>query len=359
MKNSIQELESQFTAKFIHIITKGKKVNTYKFALAKSILEFVENNRSTIEENIKNDTETPISYSIFANDFFRYYWRMAKYKLPQDIKNSDNKKNRPYPIQYAQKLFENLEQPQPERFIDVGEETKKKVSNAIMKKVFGKEKSSTSHVVPRFQKMVRGNSSKKEEIFYKNDEKNKQILVFPNAMKFFIENRFLLEKFVVLEWAKFIDHLKTAPSPAIISKIEEPDYDRDKSLKPFLKILRPFMKRCFYCNRKLNELKEEKLIHVDHFIPRSYVGVDRLWNLVLSCSRCNLKKSDSLAKDYVEKFIDSITLLRTDIKQLDISLKELDRGFGWKKEVDRIYTNCLDYGFMEIKKENFVEKQYD
>ncbi len=42
----MQELESQFTAKFIHIITKGKKVNTYKFALAKSILEFVEVNRS-------------------------------------------------------------------------------------------------------------------------------------------------------------------------------------------------------------------------------------------------------------------------------------------------------------------------
>ena len=60
--------------------------------MAKSILEFVENNRSIIEENIKNDKDTPIIYSVFANDFFRYYWRMAKYKLPQDIKNSDNKK---------------------------------------------------------------------------------------------------------------------------------------------------------------------------------------------------------------------------------------------------------------------------
>ena len=354
MKNSIQELESQFTAKFIHIITKGKKVNTYKFALAKSILEFVENNRSTIEENIKNDTETPISYSIFANDFFRYYWRMAKYKLPQDIKNSDKEKNRPYAIQYSQKLFENLEQPQPERFIDVDDKVKEKVSNAIMKKVFGKEKSSTSHVVPRFQKMVYGNSSKKEEIFYKNDEKNEQILVFPAAMRFFIENRFLLEKFVVLEWAKFLDHIKTAPG--IISKIEDPVFDRT-SLKPQEKILRRFFKNCFYCERDLENLPKDVKIHVDHFIPRSYIAEDELWNLVLSCSECNLNKSDSLAIDFKNNLIRDNNLAIHEIPELKKSLKNLDNNLDWVQEMIRIYDNCLEYGFTEISKSKILERK--
>ena len=42
---------------------------------------------------------------------------------------------------------------------------------------------------------------------------------------------------------------------------------------------------------------EKKLgakIHVDHFIPWSFVKEDKLWNFVLSCPECNIKKSNIL-----------------------------------------------------------------
>lgn len=46
---------------------------------------------------------------------------------------------------------------------------------------------------------------------------------------------------------------------------------------------------CFYCGKKLSGK-----IHVDHFIPWSFVKEDKLWNFVLSCPECNIKKSNIL-----------------------------------------------------------------
>lgn len=48
-------------------------------------------------------------------------------------------------------------------------------------------------------------------------------------------------------------------------------------------------KSCFYCGKKLG-----KEIHVDHFIPWSFVKDDKIWNFVLACPRCNRRKSDKL-----------------------------------------------------------------
>ena len=38
----------------------------------------------------------------------------------------------------------------------------------------------------------------------------------------------------------------------------------------------------------------------DHFIPWSFVKEDKLWNFVLSCPDCNIKKSDKLpSKNFI------------------------------------------------------------
>lgn len=36
------------------------------------------------------------------------------------------------------------------------------------------------------------------------------------------------------------------------------------------------------------------MIHVDHFIPWSFVKDDKIWNFVLSCASCNEQKSNKL-----------------------------------------------------------------
>lgn len=39
---------------------------------------------------------------------------------------------------------------------------------------------------------------------------------------------------------------------------------------------------------------KEGAIHVDHFIPWSFIKDDKLWNFVLSCPKCNEAKNDRL-----------------------------------------------------------------
>ena len=55
-----------------------------------------------------------------------------------------------------------------------------------------------------------------------------------------------------------------------------------------LKELYSTVKNCYWCNTKLNK----KNTHLDHFIPLSKGGLHTIDNLVLSCSCCNLKKSN-------------------------------------------------------------------
>lgn len=68
-----------------------------------------------------------------------------------------------------------------------------------------------------------------------------------------------------------------------------------------LAIYREILKRefeennCFYCGKKLG-----KTIHVDHFIPWSFVKDDKMWNFVLACPSCNMRKSNKLPEiDYL------------------------------------------------------------
>ncbi len=341
-------MNPDFLKEFFSIITRGRKSNTYKFALARSILEFVKENESKINENIKDSKDTPINYSTFAKDFFRYYWHQEKSKIPQNF-NTDSL---PRAVSIVKEIYK--EYPQPEKFDMVKEEIKSKAIKNIMDGVFNKYKNKTSQVVPRLQNIIVGKDTLEKETFYKNDENNKRILVNPKAMEFFIHYRILLEKLVVLEWAKFLDGIRTAPG--IISKIEDPVFDRT-SLKPQERILRRCFKNCFYCDRDLDDLPKEIKIHVDHFIPRSYVAEDELWNLVLSCSQCNLNKSDSLAVDFKNNLIknkdDEIS--KSKMPELEKSLKNLDSGSGWVQEMNRIYENCVKYGFTEISKSQILE----
>ena len=51
--------------------------------------------------------------------------------------------------------------------------------------------------------------------------------------------------------------------------------------------------RCQYCDKRLNKSR----FTIDHVIPKSKGGKTDWNNLVVSCSKCNTKKGDSLLKD--------------------------------------------------------------
>lgn len=73
---------------------------------------------------------------------------------------------------------------------------------------------------------------------------------------------------------------------------------------------------CFYCGRKL-----QKEMHVDHFILWSFVKDDKIWNFVLSCPACNIKKNNRVPnRDYltkIEKRNQKIQLLHNTLIQTE------------------------------------------
>ena len=90
-------------------------------------------------------------------------------------------------------------------------------------------------------------------------------------------------------------------------------------------------KTCFYCGKKLDEEK----IHVDHFIPWSFIKDDNLWNLVLSCPKCNLNKKDKLPNiDFLTRILDRNQTLLIDIYKTEMHnyhAKKLLNIYDWAK----------------------------
>lgn len=85
------------------------------------------------------------------------------------------------------------------------------------------------------------------------------------------------------------------------------EYKHYKSYKPYLK--KDFLDRCGYCN--LSDSSITTFFEVDHFIPRDAFKDD--WpecdttyeNLVYSCKKCNMAKSDFYEGDISKRVIEN------------------------------------------------------
>ena len=183
-----------------------------------------------------------------------------------------------------------------------------------------------------------GKTTKKTRVFYNYDDGKGVLTLKPKALLLFRNNYNVLIKSVYLEWAKYLEKINTMPM--LIAKVSMKPSRR--SLKFALKVLEKDFRQCFYCNTSLDEMET----NVDHFIPWSYVFDDELWNLVLSCGKCNSKKSDLLAgEDYLNDLVGRNRRWGPVIRPLERSLKKIDTGRGWQKEIELHYENCMDYGF--------------
>ncbi len=308
MKQDLEQL-------FLHIITKGKKDNTYKFALGKFLLEVAFH--ATDTKKIK------ISYDDIAEAFLKYYWfQECKYKIKQDFKQN----SQPQVISIIQKYCGT------EYIADSFDKYFKKhdFKNDIIQEI---KQKCLYDVIPRFQpdesnlfyKHFHERSSKKYKI---PNQENRYIILNEKTVSYFKSNYELFHKVLILEWAKFLE--KTNFTPKLIAKIENLGKTKRNSLLKHKKMLLSIDKsnKCFYCGCNL-----DSNIHVDHFIPWSYVYADEIWNLVLSCSSCNLKKSDYLpSKDCLEK----------------IKLRNFKYNFlQVNKDIDEYYHNCKKSGFLE------------
>lgn len=329
----MQITESDFLYYFNSIITKGKKGNTYKFALARFLLDYsYALDEAHIRNNIADNKLETIDLTIIAKAFLKYYWhQICKYKIKQNY----NTEKPPLIVKIMHDIFGKKYI--PESFESMPKEKIDNAQKEILKRCF-------VDVIPQFQNIPEGIKVSSMKIFYEYDKHF--LYVKPTALKFFKENYLLSSKATILQWGKFLEKTNLG-LPMLISKIESIKRHRG-SLEKVKLILLNYFDTCFYCNNTLSS--EKQMIHLDHFIPWPYVFEDELWNLVLTCRVCNLKKHSSLPSEkFIYKLVERNNEYSNTIGSLKKSLIRLDTGANYERTIIKHYQNCLDYGFTVVR----------
>jgi hypothetical protein len=210
---------------FNSILTKGKKDNTYKFALARFLVEYAHGlDNAYIQAKLEGSASETIEFSIIAKAFLEYYWhQICKYKMRQNY----NMDKLPLIVQIIQEVFGTKDI--PESFQSMKKEKILRAEAMIARRCF-------IEVIPRFQNITEGISvtCKKEFYEYYND----RIEVKPQALVFFKDNYSFLFKGIILEWAKFLERINIG-LPKLISKIQGDEPQRH-SLDKFKIMLRNY-----------------------------------------------------------------------------------------------------------------------
>ena len=321
---------------FVSIMTQGAKNNTYKFALARFLLDHCHG----------TGPRTDIRYAEIAGGFFDYYWMQeCKSRLRQGPSNQT-----PLVIQIIRDEFSDDYYPQ------TLDRIKRKEPAAVERCVGRITAKCFDDVVPRFEDdaehylgMRRGGSPDRRVFYhylameYDDSARNKRIdpgggiSLNPHAVEFLRDNYEPLFRTVVLEWIKFLEK-RNFGIPRMAEKIGGRMLGpRDQSR--FKRYLEPFADRCFYCNAGL---EPGRCTHVDHVLPYDYVGDTDLWNLVLACQSCNCAKSGGLPpRRYIVKLKERNSQYRNRIRQLEKSLDML----GGEHDIDWHYGNAGSHGY--------------
>ena len=313
---------------FLTILERGRKDNTYKFALARALLDYCQDHADASADALS------IPYEYFADKFLRYYYHQEfKFRMRQNFRPNVP----PRAINILRKVFGDA----PPGDIDlVDKDTLDQARRRILADIFGHARRKTSLVIPRFQKISVGLHGKDTRAFYEYDDDTQILTLKPDAFEFLKSNYPVLSKAVLAEWAKFLE--KVNPSlPMLVAKIEDHEAKRG-SLVKYRNIYMEHTCHCFYCRCHL----ERKRIHVDHLIPWSYLFDDNAWNLVLACQDCNLKKSSSLPQEeFRGSLIERNMKYYDTIPAMKLSLDQLNSGRGWVPEIVTQYERCAEYGF--------------
>lgn len=266
-----------------------KKTNTYKFGLIKSICD-------QIYDLAWNDIVQgyPLSYTKIFEKFAENYWNLVnKYELKQMSYNGKSEFSRIEII--LKNAASKYDIPSDISFQSLGEKERNRIIGAVTTEC-------KRCVIGALYNDFEGK-------LYSFDLKSEGIILSKSAYDYISKYKLEIEKINYYSWARFLE--KVNDDDALVRVLEKLDMStpKRKDLSMYRELLfREFQEnRCFYCGQILRSK-----IHVDHFIPWNFIKTDNLWNFVLSCPRCNIKKSGKLMNmDYV------IRLRNTNLDRLE------------------------------------------
>lgn len=273
-----------------------KKTSSYKYCFLKAILDNI----------FKCNTNYILSFEQIFDTVAEIYWNLVHiHGIKQYVMNKQKVASK------IEIVIENLVNQYKISSATPYEYLNENIKNELKQKT---NKELTTCVVGAFYGDTDGR-------FYEFSKKEKYIALNPIVYEYLVRHKYLVEKLNYYEWLRFLEKVNPMEnSYALANKLDE------ANKRSGLKKYRDFLEKeygqttCFYCEK---EIKEKK-IHVDHFIPWSYVKSDQLWNFVLSCDKCNIKKRDKLPNyKYLEKLIfrneEIGQLFRTDFVEYELA----------------------------------------
>ncbi|MED0688211.1 HNH endonuclease [Anoxybacillus ayderensis] len=246
--------------------SKSKNTTTYKFGLIKALIE----NLYSVNGNLE------LSYDRLFESFTKIYWNLVIHhhlrQANHSMKNSEIEKV----LTGFQKKYEI---PSDFRF--------DKISLVLQLELIQKVKIKAKRYVIG---ALYGDS---QGVIYEFDLKKEYMKLNDKVYQFMLKYQRVLTYLTNYHLALFLEKYNKAEDTVhILMKVE--NVSKRSSLDEFYHILISFGENtCFYCGKTLGK---RSIVHVDHFIPWSFVQADHLWNLVLACRNCNISKRDRVAK---------------------------------------------------------------
>lgn len=330
---------------FVWILRHGAKDNTYKFAMARALIELCG------EGDPGERGPLAIGYRTLAGRFLKYYWRqVCVFRIRQHH----------HPKREAKVVRAILDKwgaeadgrggrtggrREVDDFDKLNADDVGDVTDSIMRNVFGSERSKKGVVVPRFQKVRIGRRFEVVKMFYDYDDRRREITVGEDARRFFEKNRAILLDEVTFVWAKYLE-AANGGLPGLLAKVEAARTMPRRNAGIMRAAREEFLagkERCFYCGCLL----DRGTIEADHFIPWSFIFDDQMWNIVPSCGCCNGRKGGMLPdEDAYALLVERNGRHAGGAGRISESLGLLDRGGGgWKREMRARYDMCRDYRF--------------
>ena len=245
---------------------KAKKSASYKYGFLKSILD----NLYNTDENLV------LTFEQLFSKFAEIYWNLVlKYHIRQAPVIAGGKRTKLEQALWEAKARCPVTDELP--FESISEDVREYVCRRV--KIDCKEN------------VVGALYGDLQEMFYSFSKRGEFIKLNPVMYEFVCKHKVAIEKLNYYEWARYLEKINADDvMDHLLTKIDESA--KRNNLEYYRNILfEEFENKCFYCGKPV----VKKTVHVDHFIPWSFVKDDKLWNFVLACSTCNEKKSDKLA----------------------------------------------------------------
>jgi 5-methylcytosine-specific restriction endonuclease McrA len=295
--------------------SKSRNSTTYKFVLVKSLLENLYNVNEMLE----------LSYTSLFSSFAKIYWNLVIHHNLNQINMVGKRsevQNILLSIQHKQQL------PSEVVFDKLSYELQLLIIQKIMKKckinVMGAIYGDTQGTI------------------YDFDNKKEMLKINPSFYSFMQRSQRVLTYLANYHLALFLEKFNEAgDTHHLLLKVE--NVSRRASLDQFYQILSSFYQgTCFYCGKPI---KKKDSAHVDHFIPWSFVQADQLWNLVISCSSCNLSKSDKLAE---KMFLDALLDRNNELITFASVKQREDMKFYNSSKLKEMYQHSIHNGYTDF-----------